>query len=92
MFEDRQEKLTKNLDIGTNEFEINSFYLNFISKGIKNAMKTDNKENCLSSLANFGFAQLQDQFLNNIDIENESNPVWEIFSSKQRRLAEEAID
>lgn len=91
-FQDRTEKLTKNLDIGTHELEINSFYHNFITKGIKNSLKSENRASSITSLYNFGFASLQDKFLEDIDLENESNPIWDIFNLQRKLIDEEAIE
>lgn len=55
-FDDRCEKLTKNLEVGTHELEINSFYHNFIVKGIKNSLRSEGKDQCITSLYDFGFS------------------------------------
>lgn len=69
--------------------EINSFLLNFLSKGIKNSQKIENiadvaeDAQSITKLYEVNFKDVQDEFLSNIGLEDESNPAWNLFCPKQ---------
>jgi L-lysine 2,3-aminomutase len=73
------------MDVGTHEMEINSFLLKFLSKGIKNSQRLDKIAHfdedspSIQTLYDISFNDVSDEFLQNIGLEDQNNPIWRIF-------------